>query len=286
MKQLSLKLMLTITGFMFISSGHPQEGRGLFQTHCTACHTIGKGKLVGPDLINIVDKQSREWLVAFIQSSQKVIKSGDQAAQAIYLEFNKIPMPDQPLTDQHAMAILDYIASISKTASAGNASSITAETMPDLLAGTSAANIQQGLLLFTGKQRLTNHGPSCAACHKVKDDRVFTSGILAKELTQSFEILGSAGVAAILRNPPFPVMKAAFEKYPLTENEVVDLTAYLKSVSNERIYQHPRDYSSLFGISGMFVFVLILTGIHVLYVNRKKLAVNHDIYRRQNQTCK
>jgi mono/diheme cytochrome c family protein len=284
MEQLSLKLLLTMTGFMFLSSGHSQEGQGLFQTHCTACHTIGKGKLVGPDLINVEGKQSREWLVAFIRSSQKVIKSGDQAALAIYTEFNKIPMPDQPLTDQQAMAILDYIASISKTASSGNTASAAIEPVPDLLAGTSAANIQRGLLLFTGKQRLTNHGPSCGACHKVMDDRIFTSGNLAKELTQSFEILGSAGVAAILRNPPFPVMKAAFEKYPLTESDVVDLTAYLKSVSDERIYQHPRDYNALFGISGMFVFTLALAGIYILYFKRKKLEVNHEIFRRQSQT--
>jgi len=284
MKQILLKLLLTITGFMFLSPGHSQEGQGLFQTHCIACHTIGKGKLVGPDLINVADKQSREWLVSFIQSSQKMIKSGDQAALAIYLEFNKIPMPDQPLTDQQAMSVLDYIALASKTASSGNTASTNIETVPDLLAGTSAANIQQGLLLFTGKQRLTNRGPSCGACHKVRDDRVFTSGILAKEVTQSFEILGSAGVAAILRNPPFPVMKVAFEKYPLTESEVVDLTAYLKSVSDERIYQHPRDYNALFGIAGMFIFMLALTGIYILYFKRKKLAVNHEIFRRQNQT--
>jgi len=284
MKHISLKLVVTITGFIFISSGHSQEGQGLFQTHCITCHTIGGGKLVGPDLINIEDKQSREWLVSFIKSSQKKIKSGDQAALAIYLEFNKIPMPDQPLTDQQAMAVLDYIASTSKTASSGNAASATSETAPDILAGTSPANIQQGLLLFTGKQRLINCGPSCGACHRVKDDRVFTSGLLAKELTQSFETLGSVGVASILRNPPFPVMKAAFEKHPLTENEVVDLTAYLKSVSDERIYQHPRDYNALFGISGMFVFVLVLTGIYILYFKRKKLAVNHEIFRRQHQT--
>jgi len=139
-------------------------------------------------------------------------------------------------------------------------------------------------LLFTGKVPLANQGASCIACHKVKDDRVFTSGTLAKDLTETFNIMGSAGIAAFLGNPPFPVMNAAFQKHPLTREEIINLTAYLKSVSENSIYQHPRDYSSRFVYAGIFFFLMILTSIQILYIKRKRLAVNHEIFRRQSQT--
>jgi len=275
---------MIITGLMFFNTGFSQEGNALFQTHCTACHTIGGGRRVGPDLINILDKRSLEWTVSFIRSSQTMINSGDPEAMAIFKEYNKILMPDPPLTDNQTRSVVEYISQLGKMILSGDTTSFSIKPEPDLLAETSPENIRKGLLMFTGKKRLTNHGPSCGACHKVRDDRVFTSGVLAKELTQSFEIMGSAGVAAILRNPPFPVMTAAYAKYPLTEDEVIDLTAYLKSVSDERVYQHPRDYSMLFGIAGVFFFFVSLAGTYIFYAGRKKLAVNHRILSRHSRT--
>lgn len=78
---------------------------------CIACHTIGEGKRVGPDLLHVTQRRPRAWLAQFIKSSQTLIKQGDQAAIAIFNEYNKIPMPDQPLSDAQIAAVLDYIAS-------------------------------------------------------------------------------------------------------------------------------------------------------------------------------
>jgi len=116
----------------------------------------------------------------------------------------------------------------------------------------------------------------------VKDDRVFTSGTLAKDLTVTFNVMGSAGIAAILANPPFPVMGAAFQKHPLTQQEVINLTAYLKSVSENHIYQHPRDYSLRFIYTSNFFFIMILICIQILYIKRKKITVNYEIFHRQS----
>jgi len=284
MKKVVTRMLLTVSGLLLIFTGYSQDGQALFQTYCAACHTIGGGKRVGPDLINIQSKRSADWTVSFIKSSQKMIKAGDPDAVAIYNEYSKILMPDQPLDEAQALAVLDYIAQKSKALLSGDVAAAPPEPVPDLLAGTTPANVRNGLLLFTGKVHLANRGPSCGACHKVKDDRAFTSGTLAKELTLSFETLGSAGVSAIIKTPPFPVMKAAYEKFPITDAEVIDLTAYLKSVSEERIYQHPREYSGVFGIAWFFFFVSTLTGIQVLYFRRKRKAVNHEIFSRQHQT--
>lgn len=237
---------------------------------------------MGPDLINLLDRRSQEWAVTFIQSSQKMINGGDAVAVKVFNENNRIPMPDQPLDDRQAKAVIDHINSVSKNAA--SASGTPALPPPDLLASATQENIRSGLLLFTGRQRLANGGPSCGACHTVSDNRVFTSGNLAKDLSRSFESMGSAGVSAILLNPPFPAMTEAFINAPLTDAEILDLTAYLRSVSEERIYQIPRDYSILFGIAGFFSFIGMLILINILYFKRKKLAVNHEIFKRQFQT--
>jgi len=80
----------------------------LFQI-CAACHTIGKGKLVGPDLYNVTQRRDREWLLRFIKNSTEVIQSGDPYAVKLFEEFNKVPMPPSTYTDDQILAILDYI---------------------------------------------------------------------------------------------------------------------------------------------------------------------------------
>ncbi len=77
-------------------------------------------------------------------------------------------------------------------------------------------------------------------------------------------------------------MAQSYTKHPLTESEIIDLAAYLKSVSDESIYQHPRDYSLTFLYLGQFMFFLFLTAIMILFWKRKKGNVNQKIYDRQS----
>ncbi len=89
---------------------YPQtQGENIFKKTCIACHTIGRGRLVGPDLKDVDKKQSEDWIINFVKSSQRMIKSGDPDAVAIFNEFNKIIMPDQALTDAQIKDIIIYI---------------------------------------------------------------------------------------------------------------------------------------------------------------------------------
>ncbi|MBW8051833.1 MAG: cytochrome c [Cytophagales bacterium] len=94
-----------------------ETGEQLFDQNCTACHAIGKGTLVGPDLKGINSKHQEEWLLKFIKSSQTMIQSGDGEAMAVYKQFNEIVMPDQTLTNDEIRAILIYISNYKETAS-------------------------------------------------------------------------------------------------------------------------------------------------------------------------
>ena len=269
--------ILLIVGIFLFTIGRADEGEQLFKTTCAACHTIGKGRLVGPDLSGINQKRSKEWLVPFIKSSTTVIKSGDTDAVAIFKEYNSIMMPDVAYSEAQIVSILNYISSdISDGAQEQT-------VITDILSGTTLENIKVGLLLFSGKQSFTNGGPACVACHKVKDERIFSSGTLAKDLTESYDIMGSAGMAAVIKSSPFPVMTAAFTNHDLTEEEVINVTAYLKNVSEERYYQRPTDFSTTFAFFGLVVFATIFMSTVLLYFKRKKFPVNREILDRPSK---
>ena len=85
-------------------------GESFFKQNCTACHTIGKGKLIGPDLANLLQRRPEEWILKFVKSSQTVIKSGDKYADSLFQAFNQMVMPDQPTaTDAVVKNIIAYI---------------------------------------------------------------------------------------------------------------------------------------------------------------------------------
>ena len=84
------------------------NGETLFKSYCVACHTIGQGRLVGPDLKDVNDKYDEDWLISFIQSSQTMVALGDEKAIALFNEY-MIPMPDQPLDVSQTKELLSYI---------------------------------------------------------------------------------------------------------------------------------------------------------------------------------
>ncbi|HRI22395.1 MAG TPA: cytochrome c [Panacibacter sp.] len=102
--------------FAFAYTG--SEGKTIFTTRCAACHAIDK-KVVGPALMNVEQRRDEQWIIAFVHSSQTVIKSGDSLAVNLYKEFNSTPMPDHAdLTDEQVKSIISYIKEESKTIAA------------------------------------------------------------------------------------------------------------------------------------------------------------------------
>jgi cytochrome c2 len=108
------RILPIITAFLILISlfglkvQAQENGKQLFQV-CSACHTIGKGKLIGPDLQGVTERLETAWLKSFILNSQEVIASGDEYAAKIFEEHNKIPMPPNVLTDDQLNTLLDYI---------------------------------------------------------------------------------------------------------------------------------------------------------------------------------
>ncbi|MGK7389084.1 MAG: c-type cytochrome [Candidatus Cyclobacteriaceae bacterium M2_1C_046] len=109
MKKLALILLIGLT---ITANGQSVEnGKAIFDTNCKACHSIGKGRLVGPDLAGIMDKRDKEWIAQFILNSSELIASGDEQAKAIFEEYNKITMPAHPFSESEMEDLLAFMGS-------------------------------------------------------------------------------------------------------------------------------------------------------------------------------
>jgi protein SCO1 len=85
------------------------KGAYLFKTRCAACHTVGHGDGVGPDLHGISNIRSRTWLTQFIETPDKMVAERDPIATALYNKYNQVQMPNMRLGDPDVAALLAYL---------------------------------------------------------------------------------------------------------------------------------------------------------------------------------
>lgn len=269
------RLFTAIAVFLFlplIPVSAQKSGEATFNETCTACHTIGKGKLVGPDLANVQNRHSEEWIKNFIKSSQTVIKSGDKYADSLFKAFNQMPMPDHPnLTDEQVKGLLAYIAEKSSAPA-------TAIVTTAVLTGDS----KRGRDLFDGKLRFANRGAACNSCHNVDMKGYISGGALGKDLTHAITRLSEPAVAGIISGLPFPQMKETYGKRPVTSQEIADITAFLTAAD--------KPASAVVAISGvgnyllaggLIGIILLLILFSIFWIKRKNKTVNLAIFRRQ-----
>src|SRR3990172_2846021 len=270
--------LLVVAGWLIGSqtASAQESGKEIYQKSCAACYSIGGGRLVGPDLKGVNEKRPQDWLLKFIKSSDKVVKSGDKIAVALLAEY-KMPMPDQALSDDQIRKVLAHVKEAGGSTAAVKEPAIA--SMP-AAAGT-PAEIQLGGDLFEGKVRFANGGPSCNACHHVASDAHLGGGVLAAELTLVFSRMGKQGLSAMIAGNPFPVMQAAYAGKEFSEKEINALVGFLQHVDQESSRQMPREWGWRMFSAGAGG-VIVLLGIFSLAGRRRKTrCVNQDIYDRQ-----
>lgn len=84
-------------------------GEAMFKSRCNACHTIGKGDAVGPDLLNVTKLREHAWLAAYVAKPDRVLASGDPIAKALFAKYKDVRMPNLQLTKEEVDALLPYI---------------------------------------------------------------------------------------------------------------------------------------------------------------------------------
>lgn len=260
-----------------------QDGATLFKP-CAACHSIGGGKMVGPDLKGVTKKRSATWLVSFIQSPAKMLATGDADAKALFKEFNNMPMPDYALSADQINQILSFVDGGKAGAVAVDPEKAALDRRVDsILKTNSTQDIQIGNELFNGSRRFANGAASCASCHNATFQQIATGGALAKDLTKAHSRLGGfAGVKGIIATPPFPSMLQTYKNSPLTDDEIAYLQLYLKSTDAQNATE-PIVNQTWFVHSALAVGALMAFAISLLYFKRKRKSVNHDIIERQNR---
>ena len=99
-----------------------EAGKQLFQQKtCAACHTIGKGALVGPDLKGVTARRPHEWLEQWIAAPDAVLAKKDPYAIGLLHQYHDVPMPNLGLSASDVNAILAYLDTAgSGAAAAGN----------------------------------------------------------------------------------------------------------------------------------------------------------------------
>ena len=80
-----------------------------YNTRCTACHTIGGGDKLGPDLLGVVGKRDHQWLIRWLQEPDVMLKEKDPLAMALYKQYGNVPMPNVKLTEQQALDLIQYM---------------------------------------------------------------------------------------------------------------------------------------------------------------------------------
>ncbi len=124
-----------ITGVAFAEPpAQASEGEALFQQKCGACHTVGGGDLVGPDLQGVTGRRERAWLARWILTPDRMLASGDPIATELFNKYNKIPMPNLGLTDQQVEALIAYLESLEAGAAPPPPSAIPSLYFPTLIA--------------------------------------------------------------------------------------------------------------------------------------------------------
>jgi nitrite reductase (NO-forming) len=83
------------------------KGQLAFQSKCLACHSIGQGKKLGPDLAGVTKHRSVDWLTRWLKEPEKMLQT-DADAKALLKEYNNIPMPNQALSDTEVKEYIKY----------------------------------------------------------------------------------------------------------------------------------------------------------------------------------
>jgi len=290
---------LMIGLFCLSHSVQASEGEQAYQQKCMACHTIGGGRLVGPDLKGVNALRDHDWLVRWIVEPDKMLAEGDALAKQLLQEYNNIPMPNFGVSEAEAKNILAYIEAksggevsepttspqpVSTSSPESGDELITEPTTspapagpvedapwkkPVLTSSDDTPNIAIGKALYLGQKSFANDGPACITCHRNTDIGGLGGGTLGPDLTKvHLRYGGDVGLTSVLLSTPFPTMRGVFSKKPLLDSEVAHLNAYFAETVN--LEEEPVNVVFLvIGIGmGIVGFIILYIFIHLIWRNR------------------
>jgi mono/diheme cytochrome c family protein len=260
-----IKLRTVCLGCALLVLGSSQELLGqqtpgdYFRQNCVNCHTIGGGRLTGPDLKDVTQRKDRAWLVQWLQSPKALIDAGDPYAQKLLQDSRGVVMPAvggmNPGTANALLDLIEAESKLPKSHFAGSQISDRPFTPQDVIAGRE---------IFSGKRRLSLGGAACISCHTMRGLGGLSGGRLGPDLTLVYERLqGRKGLSSWLMNPASPTMAPVFRNTQIQPDEILPLGAYFEDAAKKG----GQDESSallnffLLGVGAMVVGLVSLNAI-------------------------
>jgi protein SCO1 len=93
------------------------RGQYLFATRCAACHTIGHGVFIGPDLLGVTNMRDRTWLARFIQRPDQMLADKDPLATSLFKQYKEVRMPNLRLGPEDTEFVVRYLEAQASAAS-------------------------------------------------------------------------------------------------------------------------------------------------------------------------
>lgn len=123
------------------ADGRPLEnfdrGQYLFGRDCIACHTIGHGDQIGPDLLGVSKTRDHIWLVRMIQKPEQLLDEKDPLAVSLLEKYKDVHMPNLNVSNAEVDYLLQYIEAQTlaheqeAAAGAAGSSGVNASKQPD-----------------------------------------------------------------------------------------------------------------------------------------------------------
>ena len=203
---------------MMPSAGIAAEAAEIFQARCSACHTVGQGDKIGPDLHGVHERRESVWLESFIRSSQRVIASGDATARELYQRFDQRTMPDQDLASDEIETLIAWIAA------GGPSLAPTFRSAADA----SGQEVELGRAMFFNRPGAAL--ASCSGCHSLVEDEGTLTGSFGGSLRNVFSRYRDAELARHLEAPAQPASGRRCQRVPLDPDTSFHLRAFLNGL--------------------------------------------------------
>lgn len=195
---------------------------------CAGCHTVGGGKLSGPDLIQAI-KWNTEDLRTGIKKMEKNVG---------------------PMTDQDIKQMIDFLKDI-------NVSARISRQKEKIEAGLRARlpppSFEKGEQLFKGETTLSNRGPACFSCHRFVNE----GGSLGPDLTDIKSRASSIVLQSAIENSSYKIMRAIYTHHKITTEESLHLAEYLS---------HPERVRKQFAPTLLLVKTLATVGFALFFL--------------------
>lgn len=85
------------------------KGSYLFRARCAACHTVGEGDGVGPDLLGVTTRRDRAWLTRWLAAPDQMLAEQDPIASELLARYKNVPMPNLGLGEGDVAALIEYM---------------------------------------------------------------------------------------------------------------------------------------------------------------------------------